>query len=104
MVNERFYDTDLGGARRSLVAAKEFRDRIVEWEPLLLQRGYRHQLHQSRRGYHYSEYWHGDRLRRYWVAGWQDDGRRRVRRFEITAGCPFSMARAATVARITVRS
>jgi hypothetical protein len=57
VVNERFYDSDFGGARRSLVAAKEFRDRILEWEPLLLPRGYRHQPHRSRRGIHYSEYW-----------------------------------------------
>ena len=63
------------------------------FEPLLLPRGYRHQPQRWRDGFHYSEYVSCGRLRRYWVAGWQDDGQRRIQRFEVTASRPFDKAR-----------
>ena len=93
-ISEKFYDAELGGVRKALAAAKAFRDRIAaSWEPVLVPRGYRHQPRRSCRGIHYSEYWSRGRLRRYWVAGWQDDGRRRVQRFEITGSRPFYEAK-----------
>lgn len=93
VISERFYDAEIGGPRKALAAAKAFRDHIAEsWEPLLLPRGYRHQPQRWRDGFHYSEYWSAGRLRRYWVAGWQDDGRRRIQRFEVTANRPFNEA------------
>jgi hypothetical protein len=93
-ISERFYDADLGGTRKALIAAKAFRDRIAaSWEPVLVPRGYRHQPHRARDGFSYTEWWHRGRLRRYWVARWQDDGRDRKQRFEITAARPFYKAK-----------
>jgi hypothetical protein len=92
VVDQHFYDADFGGARRSLIAAKELRDRAVATKRLLLPKGYRKPPHQSRAGVHYSQYWHRGRLRGYWAAVWQDDGRQRTRRFEVIAARPFDKA------------
>lgn len=95
LISRRFYDKELGGVRKALVAAKAFRDRVAAaWQPVLVPRGYKHQPHRSSPGYHYQERRIRHGMRRYWIATWQDEGRRRRQAFQVTADRPFSRARA----------
>jgi hypothetical protein len=91
-VDRTFYDADYGGARKSLIAAKECRDRTLASRQAVLPKGYQKPPHRSA-GIFYSEYWHRRRLRGYWAAVWQEDGRQRTQRFEITADRSFDKAR-----------
>lgn len=92
-ISKRFYDDDLGGTRKALMTAKAFRDDILEsWKPLILPKGYRHQP--QRDGFSYTEYRdRRGRLRKFWVAGVQQDGRRLAQRFEVTGARPFHEAK-----------
>jgi hypothetical protein len=91
LVDQAFYDADYGGARNALIAAKGCRDRTMASRRALLPKGYQKPPHRGA-GVHYSQYWHRGRLRGYWAAVWQEDGRQRTRRFEITADRPFDKA------------